>query len=557
MPYLPFARKYRPQMFADFLGQPHVATTLSRALESKRIGQAYLFAGPRGVGKTSAARILAKCVNCAKGPVATPCNTCSSCTQITQGNSLDVIEIDGASNRGIDEIRTLRDSVAYAPTSGSFRVYIIDEVHMLTTEAFNALLKTLEEPPAPVKFIFATPAATKVPATILSRCQRFDFRRIESKTIVDALQRIAKAEQVRIDEPALYAIARAADGSLRDGEVILEQMANFVDGAIKESDVTALLGSVESDVLIALMGAIIERDALRALSIVIDQLEQGKDAPQLLGGLLRHLRNLLILRTTTDSTSRDAAVARLVDESAERLKRLEEQATRSSPGELLMYLQIVTSAYELVRRSPMARIILELVIIKLATREQWQSLEQISQRLEQLSVGPSSQQVSEVLPARARGTAHAASGAISSPHAPIESAPSVTPASSPLVASDALSQTWSIFLERLAAQKMSLAAYLADAKPLQLEGNTLTVGLPGFALHQEVLTVVEHRRVIERLLAELCQHPVSVQYTTLPDAPASESSATGSSAATASMPPVVQDIVSLFNATLLDQPRTS
>ena len=184
MAYLPLARKYRPQTFADLIGQPHVTATLTKALESKRLAQAYLFAGQRGVGKTSAARILAKCLNCATGPTPAPCQTCPSCAQITQGNSLDVIEIDGASNRGIDEIRSLRETVPFAPTSGQFRVYIIDEVHMLTTEAFNALLKTLEEPPAHVKFIFATTAPTKVPATVLSRCQRFDFRRVEAATIV-------------------------------------------------------------------------------------------------------------------------------------------------------------------------------------------------------------------------------------------------------------------------------------------------------------------------------------------------------------------------------------
>src|SRR3989338_2796489 len=210
MTFLPFARKYRPQTFADLIGQPHVTDTLTRALQQQRIAQAYLFAGQRGVGKTSAARILAKCFNCERGPTPTPCQTCVTCRAITQGNSLDVTEIDGASNRGIDEIRRLRESVPFAPTSGPFHLYIIDEVHMLTPEAFNALLKTLEEPPAHAKFVFATTAPTKVPATVLSRCQRFDFRRVEVPTIVQELGRIAKAERPAVDEAAPDAVARGA-----------------------------------------------------------------------------------------------------------------------------------------------------------------------------------------------------------------------------------------------------------------------------------------------------------------------------------------------------------
>src|SRR3989338_4357199 len=298
MSYLPLARKYRPQTFEDLHGQPHVTQTLTRALAGQKVAQAYLFTGQRGVGKTSAARIFAKCLNCEQGPTPAPCNACPNCAQIPQGNSLDVIEIDGASNRGIDEIRSLRESVPFAPASGHYRIYIIDEVHMLTTEAFNALLKTLEEPPAHVKFIFATTAVNKVPATILSRCQRFDFRRIEPGAIVKVLQGVAKSEKIPVEEPALFAIARAADGSLRDAEVVLEQLASFVQGPIREADVTSLLGAVESDALLAWTQAIIERDAPKTLAVLAAQAQQGKEMMQLLLGLLRHVRNLAILRGT-------------------------------------------------------------------------------------------------------------------------------------------------------------------------------------------------------------------------------------------------------------------
>lgn len=549
MSYLPLARKYRPQTLEDLVGQTHVTTTLARALAGQRVAQAYLFAGTRGVGKTSAARILAKCLNCERGPSPAPCNRCVSCTQITQGSSLDVLEIDGASNRGIDEIRNLRDTVAFAPAAGGFRVYIIDEVHMLTPEAFNALLKTLEEPPPHVRFVFATTAPAKVPSTILSRCQRFDFRRIEPATIVEVLRRIAKAERLPVDEPALFAIARAADGSLRDAEVILEQAASFAGGPVTESGVTELLGTLESEALMGWTDAILGRNTPEALSILMRQRDQGRDPASLLTGLLRQVRNLALVACLGDSPSGQAVLARLVDEPAERLAQLREQSQRASPQELLLILQLLAGAYELVRRSPMAQTILELLVIKLCTREQWQSLEDIAGRLEQLSGAPP--------PSASRPPQQAPVAAPRPVSAPAEApTPSVSAASVASPVPDALATAWPEFLQRLGAQKMSLAAYLAEARPLTLEGGTLTVGLPGFALHQEVLGVAENRRLITRLLTDLLGSPVTVQYATLPDAGAAAAS---SEAPGAAIPPVVQDIVNLFNATLLNQqpPRTA
>ena len=451
----------------------------------------------------------------------------------------------------------MRETVPFAPTSGSFRVYIIDEVHMLTPEAFNALLKTLEEPPAHVKFIFATTVPHKVPATVLSRCQRFDFRRIESSLIVTTLARLAKAEQVHVDEAALYAIARAADGSLRDAEVVLEQLASFVSGAITEADVTALLGAIETEALWTLTQAILDRDAPSALTALLGQLEQGKEASQLLTGFLRHLRNLLVVASTANAPSRDAVRARLIDEPADRLKRLEEQARRSSEPELLMFLQIASGAYDLIRRSPMAQTILELVIIKLATRDQWQSLEQISRRLEQLGTAPaglSPQRPMSPLPPRSPRAVEPAQPAPAAPSSVPEPSPSPAPSVTSMTAPETLAAQWPVFLERLGAQKMSLAAYLAESLPLHLDGKTLTIGLPGFALHQEVLTVLEHRRLIERLLAELCQTPIEVQYATLPEPSEPPLEMEPSTSEPSTAPPIVQDIVKLFNATILDQP---
>jgi DNA polymerase-3 subunit gamma/tau len=569
MTYLPLARKYRPQTFDELIGQPHVTATLTNALQTKRLGQAYLFTGQRGVGKTSAARILAKCLNCAKGPTATPCNACASCTQITTGSSLDVLEIDGASNRGIEEIRNLRQSVPFAPTGGSFRVYIIDEVHMLTTEAFNALLKTLEEPPAHVKFIFATTAANKVPATILSRCQRFDFRRLEAATIAGALRRVASAERLAIEEPALYAIARAADGGLRDAEVILEQLASFSSGSITEAEVTELVGALDSEHVLSWAQAIIDRDAPRALGLLLDALEQGKDVPQLLGELMRHTRNLLVVCSLAEAPSREEMLQRLIDEPQEWRARLETQAQPLSAQELLVWLQMLSGAYELVRRSPMAQTILELVVIKLATREAWQSLDAISRRLEQLSAAP--QVPSPAPPAAARVSRPTSSeerpAAVLNPLTPPVSAQASMPhAMTPMIeeatapaepappAPNDVLALWPVFLERLGTQKMSLAAYLAESRPLQLKDGLLTIGLPGFALHQEVLSVADHRRLITRLLGELCQASITVEYTTLPDPGPSSNAAGAAAAARETLSPAVEDIVKLFNATVLRPP---
>jgi len=227
MSYVVLARKWRPMKFEKVVAQSHVTTTLSNAIKNDRLASAYLFSGPRGIGKTTTARIFAKAINCDKGPTPTPCNECSSCTEITGSRSLDVFEIDGASNRGIDEVRNLRENLRYAATQGKYKIYIIDEVHMLTTEAFNALLKTLEEPPAKVLFIFATTEPHKVPATILSRCQRYDFRRIPLNEIVQQLQNICTSEKINIDEKSLFLIARKSDGSLRDSQSLLFRLINY------------------------------------------------------------------------------------------------------------------------------------------------------------------------------------------------------------------------------------------------------------------------------------------------------------------------------------------
>ena len=292
--YRVFARKYRPQTFAEVVGQDHITRTLQNAVNANRLAQAYLFVGPRGIGKTSTARILAKALNCVNGPTSQPCGECDVCKEIAEGRNLDVIEIDGASNNGVENIRDLRDNAAYAPTRGPFKIYLIDEVHMLSTGAFNALLKTLEEPPAHVKFIFATTEAQKVPATITSRCQRFDLRRIPSDLIQKHLLYIAENEKITLDADAADAIARGADGGLRDAESMLDQMVAFCGERITMNDVMDVFGFTPREVVANLAQALFAADAQAALGIVAMQSEAGKDLSRLTAELIGHLRDRLV-----------------------------------------------------------------------------------------------------------------------------------------------------------------------------------------------------------------------------------------------------------------------
>lgn len=318
MSYRVFARKYRPQRFEEVVGQEHITRTLQNAITGKRLAQAYLFVGPRGVGKTSSARILAKALNCQagkEGPTDNPCGVCDACVEIAEGRSLDVMEIDGASNNSVDSIRTLRENAAYAPARGPYKVYLIDEVHMLSTAAFNALLKTLEEPPEHVKFLFATTEAQKVPSTILSRCQRFDLRRLTPELISSHLLQIAGAEGINLDPAASLAIARGADGAMRDAESMLDQVVAFCGNTIAETDVHDVFGFTPRETVGGLCGSILARDTPAALALVKVQAEAGKDLSRLLGDLVGLLRDILVIKVhPSEGPSDEASFGEMVSQ---------------------------------------------------------------------------------------------------------------------------------------------------------------------------------------------------------------------------------------------------
>ena len=362
MDYQVSARKYRPSAFEEVIGQPHVVQTLVNAITSKRIAHAFLFSGTRGVGKTTVARILAKALNCERGPTGTPCSVCPNCTEIAQGTSVDVVEIDGASNTGVDDVRELRENVKFSPFRGSYRVYIIDEVHMLSNSAFNALLKTLEEPPAHVVFIFATTEIHKIPATILSRCQHYNFRRIPRLEIVERLRHVATQDGMKLEERSLAAIARASEGSMRDALSLLDQAVAFGGKTLNHADVETLLGAVPQELIRAFIGAIVAQDSAAALRQVAQLLDQGHDLKTYCAELVEHVRNLLVAAVVPSGRLQG-----LIDLAEEEIRQVVEEAKAFSVDQLQELFRLFSQAEDALRASQHPRFVLEVAAVR-ATR---------------------------------------------------------------------------------------------------------------------------------------------------------------------------------------------
>jgi len=509
MSYQILARKYRPQKFEDVVGQESVTKTLKNAVLGGRVASAYLFCGPRGVGKTSVARIVAKTINCAKSTDKSPCGECVSCMEVTGGNSIDVLEIDGASNNGVDEIRTLRENVKFSPSKGKFKVYIIDEVHMLSQGAFNALLKTLEEPPSHVKFVFATTEPHKVLPTIISRCQRFDFRRLGPKVIFDRIEQISNIEKIDIDKHASLLIAGAADGSLRDALVILDQMVSFSDKKIAPGDVIELLGMVQKNVIFALADAIIKNKPKEIIERLDNLISGGKAPSQIASHLVKHFRDIMVLRSTNNVPTLDMSFT------PEEMEELKSQCALLSLEEVLYILQNISHCVFLMKNTMFARAPLELMLIKLAKRGDVMSIGKVLDELSRLSEGVPNETNDD--PAR-RNAPDERKSNIPEKITPPAAAPAIEPvltaaasessadekevslhgndSSMPEVSAEKFN--WNAVVNYVRKKKMSVFTFLHKANPVEFSDKKLVIGFgKDLAFNKEVLETESNRKIIE------------------------------------------------------------
>ncbi len=476
MSYLVLARKWRPRTFDKMVGQEFISRTLKNAVQTDHVAHAFLFAGSRGVGKTSAARILAKCLNCDEGPKPEPCNECSSCMEIEEGRSLDVYEIDGASNTSVDDIRELRENIKYLPRPGKRRVYIIDEVHMLSKSAFNALLKTLEEPPEHVIFIFATTEAHKVPETIQSRCQRFDFRRIPRAKILERLQDMAKEEGYEIEERALSSVAKAADGSMRDAQSLLDQIISYCGTSVPDEAVAEILGIAGREYFYRISEAVLGQDPGACIEALDEVYRSGYDINQFYQDLVEHFRNLLMVRLLPDPSS----VLDMADGEIEELKNQGEQA---GPEDLRRLVSILLKAEEDILRSSLPRMGMEVTLIKMAHLGRLEPLDRILEKVAGLEGAGGSRPQAPRVPSpgppakKSRPRQTAAPSRSSDPRPPQEEdrradAPEQTsPRRIPWNAPDA----WQVFVDTVRSERAMTAALLEDVEQWEVTEKAVKV----------------------------------------------------------------------------------
>jgi DNA polymerase-3 subunit gamma/tau len=494
-------RKYRPQTFGEVVGQDAVVRTLTNALSQGKVRQAYLFAGPRGTGKTSLARILAKAVNCEQGPTPTPDNTCHACVTITSGNSLDVIEMDAASQRGIDDIRDIRDRVVLQPVEGRSKIYILDEAHQLTEAAWNALLKLIEEPPPHLLFVFCTTELQKVLPTVRSRCQTFVFQRPRLPDLIHKLRLIADSEQIDVPDAALALIARSGRGAYRDAESTLDQLASATGGAISVQDVLQLLGAVEDEVLFRLCDQVVDGDTAGALTFLQELSERGQDLGRLVTDLLEHLRQLLLVQhlgEVPDSLP-------VTDEARDRLR---EQANQLSPATVVRLIDLLAVAVDDLRQGGDPRLPLELAFVKVCRPSADLSRESLAFRLERLEEGHT---------AASEKPSKGFTSAEDAPAPPLEADPDPLrppPLNTPPLGLLQLQEAWRrTILPSVSERSIPIGSALAEARPAALDGDTLTLEFPRTAaFHLKLAEDSKNAALLRDALYEVTGRRLAVSF---------------------------------------------
>ena len=518
MSYKAFALKYRPQDFSEVIGQDHVVVSLKKAIEKDHIHHAYLFSGPRGVGKTSLARILAKALNCQDSdkPTSSPCGKCTSCREIQQGRSLDVIEIDGASNRGIDEIRTLRENVKYSPSYSRFKVYIIDEVHQITHDAFNALLKTLEEPPPHVKFIFATTNPNKIPATILSRCQKFSFGLVSEEKIIGKLKHIVRLEQLKADDQILSFIAKASSGSIRDAESIFDQTAPLIMEGTNLKDILDILGQAPEYKLSSFIDFLLAKDAVSALGIINETVEEGQDLNNFLVSVIEYLRNIMLAKLSEN------LLTQVVDLPGDLCKKVMDFSKRTNLAFLLKAIDSFIEANKTSRFLPSLRIPLEVAVVKITYTE---DLPQEDKVKKSTNTQEPPQKPKE--PKKEFGFQHKTatlnlenvSNFVDSLKSGFRHRPKQAPKDTSSESPDKefgikdVNDIWEEVISDMTTKKMSVATYLGESKVLRVEGRIIIIGFPkNLSFHKESLEKRETKQFVEDMLMAKLNKKLGIKY---------------------------------------------
>jgi DNA polymerase-3 subunit gamma/tau len=551
--YLVVARRYRPQTFDELVGQEHVAKALSNAISTHRVGHAYLFTGARGVGKTSAARILAKALNCPTGPTPTPCNRCEVCEAISAGEDVDVLEIDGASNRGIDEIRQLRQNVNVRPSRERFKIYIIDEVHMLTREAFNALLKTLEEPPEHVKFIFCTTEPTKIPVTILSRCQRFDFAGIQTEAIVKRLAQIVEAEKVTAEPEALQLLARRAAGSMRDSQSLLEQLLAFAPERITVADVNAMLGIAGAERLLRLVRHLAEQNAAETLREFDVALREGVDAGLLVEQLLGFYRDIMV-------SAVGCSAGMLLHATPDQCKEVADLGARLGVENVLAVMQILDQTLVRLRYSTQARILAELALVRIATMGDVVELANLVAQLQEAPAAktPTPQATTgQRLPSIEAGglkkKGHEGLTRIDGQASSDQGVDAESASRIPLTAANAR-QIWLQVLNQIPGLVGEHARHFQDVA-IRAPNQLVVAFSEEYTLSKSICDAPEQKAQFERLLAQATGEPVRLGFVTVQDggtsreeAPATRGKSVMQRRAEASQHPMVRRAMELFEA---------